>query len=108
VNLGKRQTKSADLKVVFESLGFEGVKTVIASGNVLFESGAERGLKSKIEKALAKLRAPHASHRRDHDRRCARFGSRGHGRDGRRAHVHAARAGWSLSDRFVLPAQDAP
>ena len=54
VNLGKRQTKSGDLKAVFESLGFEGVKTVIASGNVLFESETERGLKSKIEKALAR------------------------------------------------------
>ena len=52
VNLGKRQTKSADLKAVFESLGFAGVKTLIASGNVLFETGASKGLKAKIEKAL--------------------------------------------------------
>ena len=53
VNLGKRQTKSADLKAVFESLGYEGVKTLITSGNVLFETGASKGLKTKIEKALA-------------------------------------------------------
>lgn len=53
VNLGKRQTKSADLKAVFESLGFEGVKTLIASGNVLFETEAASGLKSEIETALA-------------------------------------------------------
>ena len=52
VNLGRRQTKSADLKAVFESLGFDGVKTLITSGNVVFETGAARGLKNKIEKAL--------------------------------------------------------
>lgn len=52
VNLGKRQTKSADLKAVFETLGYEGVKTLITSGNVLFETGASKGLKAKIETAL--------------------------------------------------------
>jgi uncharacterized protein (DUF1697 family) len=52
VNLGKRQTKSADLKAVFESLGFDGVKTLITSGNVLFETVAPKGLKGRIEKAL--------------------------------------------------------
>ncbi len=52
VNLGKRQTKSADLKAVFESLGFDGVKTLITSGNVLFETGASKSLKVKIETAL--------------------------------------------------------
>ena len=46
VNLGKRQTKSADLKAVFESLGYAGVKTLITSGNVLFETGAPKGLKA--------------------------------------------------------------
>lgn len=53
VNLGKRQTKSADLKAVFESLGFDGVKTLITSGNVVFETSAPKGLRAKIEKALA-------------------------------------------------------
>lgn len=53
VNIGKRQTKSADLKAVFESLGYTGVKTLITSGNVLFETGAAKGLKTKIETALA-------------------------------------------------------
>jgi uncharacterized protein (DUF1697 family) len=52
VNLGKRQTKSADLVAVFESHGFWGVKTLIASGNVLFETDASKGLQGKIEKAL--------------------------------------------------------
>jgi uncharacterized protein (DUF1697 family) len=52
VNLGKRQTKSADLVATFENLGFDGVKTLIASGNVLFETAAAKGLQGKIEKAL--------------------------------------------------------
>lgn len=52
VNLGKRQTKSADLKAVFESLGFEGVGTLIASGNVVFEAKPSKGLRETIEKAL--------------------------------------------------------
>lgn len=52
VNLGKRQTKSADLKKVFESLGYASVRTLISSGNVSFETGATKGLKARIEKAL--------------------------------------------------------
>ena len=54
VNLGKRQTKSADLKAVFESLGYEGVRTLISSGNVLFETRSAKGLQGTIEKALHK------------------------------------------------------
>lgn len=52
VNLGKRQTKSADLKAVFESLGFAGVRTLISSGNVAFETRVTKGLQARIEKAL--------------------------------------------------------
>ena len=42
------------LKGVFESLGFNGVKTVIASGNVIFETSSKNisVLETKIEKAL--------------------------------------------------------
>lgn len=54
VNLGKRQTKSADLKAIFEELGFDGVRTLISSGNVLFETKSAKGLKGKIETALEK------------------------------------------------------
>lgn len=36
INLGKRQLKSAELKAVVESLGFADVKTLLASGNVVF------------------------------------------------------------------------
>jgi uncharacterized protein (DUF1697 family) len=52
VNLGKRQVKSADLKQAFEAMGFAGAKTLLASGNVLFEAKSDKGLKAKIEKSL--------------------------------------------------------
>lgn len=44
------------LKGVFESLGFKNVKTVIASGNVVFDSPPTNtaALEAKIEKALPK------------------------------------------------------
>ena len=38
VNVGGRQAPSARLKAVFEGAGFSGVRTVLASGNVRFES----------------------------------------------------------------------
>lgn len=54
INLGQRQMKNADLKGEFEKLGFENVRTLIASGNVLFEGAAEKGMQARIEKALHK------------------------------------------------------
>ena len=50
VNLGKRQVKSADLKAAFEAMGFAKVKTLLASGNVLFD--AEHADRKAIEAAL--------------------------------------------------------
>ncbi|MET3927273.1 DUF1697 domain-containing protein [Devosia sp. 2618] len=50
VNLGKRQVKSADLKAAFEAMGFANVKTLLASGNVLFD--AEKPDRAAIEAAL--------------------------------------------------------
>jgi uncharacterized protein (DUF1697 family) len=46
--------KMADLRAVFESLGYESVRTVLASGNVLFDTKrtAEAGLTRQIEEAL--------------------------------------------------------
>ncbi len=46
--------KSTKLKEFFESLGFENVQTVIASGNVLFDSPSAdiTSLEEKIEKEL--------------------------------------------------------
>ncbi|MBN9347821.1 MAG: DUF1697 domain-containing protein [Devosia sp.] len=52
VNLGKRTVKSAELKAAFEALGFTDVKTLLASGNVLFDAKAGKGLKQKIEAGL--------------------------------------------------------
>ena len=48
--------KGARLKEVFESLGFENVATVIASGNVVFDSPSKSttALEATIEKALPK------------------------------------------------------
>ncbi len=52
VNLGKRTVKSAELKAAFEALGYENVKTLLASGNVLFDANGTKGLKEKIEAGL--------------------------------------------------------
>jgi uncharacterized protein (DUF1697 family) len=47
--------RNARLCEAFESLGFTGVKAVISSGNVIFESSSRStsALEAKIEKALA-------------------------------------------------------
>lgn len=53
---GNNLIRMSDLKACFEAMGFENVRTYIASGNVLFES-AEKDLEKlsvKIEKALSK------------------------------------------------------
>jgi uncharacterized protein (DUF1697 family) len=53
VNVGGITIRSADLRALFEELGFGEVRTVLASGNVAFRaSGAKAALKSRIEKAL--------------------------------------------------------
>ncbi len=52
VNLGKRTVKSVELKAAFEALGHENVKTLLASGNVLFDARASKGIKEKVEAGL--------------------------------------------------------
>lgn len=54
VNVGGITIKMADLKETITELGFSGVKTVLASGNVLFDSDRTDpgGIKSDIESAL--------------------------------------------------------
>jgi uncharacterized protein (DUF1697 family) len=52
VNLGKRTVRSAELRAAFEAMGFENVKTLLASGNVLFDAKASRSLKLRIEAGL--------------------------------------------------------
>jgi uncharacterized protein (DUF1697 family) len=54
VNLGGRKLLSADLKAVTENLGYARVETLLASGNVVFDS-ADSGpeIERKLEAALA-------------------------------------------------------
>ncbi|TSE01087.1 DUF1697 domain-containing protein [Skermania sp. ID1734] len=54
VNVGGITIKSADLRKVFEELGLREVRTVLASGNVVFESTSTdaAALKRTIESAL--------------------------------------------------------
>ena len=55
VNLGPtRKISSADLREVFEGLGFEGVATFRTSGNVVFDARRKPAAPS-IEKGLAKV-----------------------------------------------------
>jgi len=52
---GHRIIKMAELKAMFEAMGFKNVRTFIQSGNVVFESQAKAdALKKKIETGLAK------------------------------------------------------
>jgi len=53
VNVGGITVRSSDLRGLFEGLGFDDVRTVLASGNVAFSSaGGGRELKTTIENAL--------------------------------------------------------
>jgi uncharacterized protein (DUF1697 family) len=55
VNVGGITVKSADLRELFVELGFDDVRTVLASGNVTFSTGNEErlpALKARIESAL--------------------------------------------------------
>jgi uncharacterized protein (DUF1697 family) len=56
INVGGRVVKMDVLRRLFTSMGFSGVKTFIASGNVIFESPARNAvrLEASIEKELAK------------------------------------------------------
>ena len=57
VNVGGRTAKSTQLITAFKSLGFEDVKTFLASGNVLFEVAGSQNLltqKNRIESRLSK------------------------------------------------------
>jgi uncharacterized protein (DUF1697 family) len=54
INVGGHRVKMSDLQSHLSALGLEGVETVIASGNVLFESDrkADRSLEEEIETHL--------------------------------------------------------
>lgn len=53
INLGKRQVKMAELKACLEAAGFEGVRTLLASGNIILQAPGEKGLKARLEKAMS-------------------------------------------------------
>jgi uncharacterized protein (DUF1697 family) len=55
INVGGRTVKMDRLRGLFEALGFTGVETFIASGNVVFQSPAEdpRAMEQQIEAHLA-------------------------------------------------------
>lgn len=54
VNVGGRTIKSAELADVFRSLGYDAVKTVLASGNVVFEAeGTASDRRTQLERALS-------------------------------------------------------
>jgi uncharacterized protein (DUF1697 family) len=68
-NVGRKKIRMAALKAVFESMGFENVRTVLASGNVVFESprrdphleatiahGLEKALGFRVAVILRKVR----------------------------------------------------
>lgn len=54
INAGGHTVKMETLRQIFESLGFSGVETYIASGNVMFETNAQdlKSLEKVIEKRL--------------------------------------------------------
>lgn len=56
INVGGHQLiKMADLKEAFETLGFHNVRTLLASGNVIFESEADKKILTReIEATLKK------------------------------------------------------
>jgi uncharacterized protein (DUF1697 family) len=54
INVGGRTAKMEDLRAIFVGLAFSNVETFIASGNVIFESGAQdsKALETKIAAQL--------------------------------------------------------
>jgi uncharacterized protein (DUF1697 family) len=54
INVGGRTIKMAELKAFFEGSGFDDVKTILQSGNVIFESAEKLpSLKKEIETGLS-------------------------------------------------------
>ena len=56
INLGKRSIKMVDLKALMEKLGYKDVRTIIASGNVVFTSAKQKpeALTKRLEAAYEK------------------------------------------------------
>ncbi|MDZ4680563.1 MAG: DUF1697 domain-containing protein [Saprospiraceae bacterium] len=61
INVGNIRIKMADLKSMFEEIGFQEVKIYLQTGNVVFESPKAHGeLKPLLEKALSETFHYHA------------------------------------------------
>ena len=57
INIGsKNRIKMADLRTIFESMGYENVKTYLQSGNVIFDADSDNETKiaDRIEKKINK------------------------------------------------------
>lgn len=54
INVGGHRVTMADLRGAFEALGFDDVRTFIASGNVVFSTRKRAGVEAAIEAHLAK------------------------------------------------------
>ena len=52
INLGKRQIRMAELKTCLAAIGLDELKTILASGNVRFETTDDADLKARIEAAI--------------------------------------------------------
>ena len=53
INVGGKTVKMAELKKMFESLGFSGVSTYKASGNVIFDAGGSASSLTKKNRGRA-------------------------------------------------------
>jgi uncharacterized protein (DUF1697 family) len=54
VNVGQRQMKMAELKEVYEGLGYTSVQTYLQSGNVVFSAKPSARLSERIREAIEK------------------------------------------------------
>jgi uncharacterized protein (DUF1697 family) len=52
VNVGGITVRSADLAELFRGLGFEAVRTVLASGNVVFEAAAGPARRDELKRSI--------------------------------------------------------
>jgi uncharacterized protein (DUF1697 family) len=53
INVGGRKLAMSELRRLFADLGCEDAKTILQTGNVIFEAKAAAGLAARIEEALA-------------------------------------------------------
>ena len=56
INVGGHNTKMAELRRLFEGLGFSGVEAFIASGNVIFETNSRATARLAVDKINGRKR----------------------------------------------------